>query len=340
MSTPIEKNTIDLQAILDTVNALPEAGGGDPVLQEKTVSSATIDYTVTPDSGYDGLSKVTVRAMPTVTQATPSISVSSAGLITASATQSSGYVASGTKSATKHLTVQAAKTITPSTSSQTAVAKGVYTTGAVTVAAIPSTYVKPTTKKAATTYTPGTSNQTIAAGTYCSGAQTIKGDSNLVAANIKKGVSIFGVTGTHEGGEDLDAVISEQATLITSLQTALENKASGGSGRSVETCSLTISFSVYGDPSNVYITYTQYQDDTIESFALITGGEDGVTFSSPYTISNIVKNSVVTIIGKGAFMLGSATCSGCEVLYRLGSIDTIAIKVIGEDATIEIVNNY
>jgi hypothetical protein len=32
------------------------------------------------------------------------------------------------------------------------------------------------------------------------GAQTIKGDSNLVPENIKSGVSIFGVTGTCEGG--------------------------------------------------------------------------------------------------------------------------------------------
>lgn len=53
------------------------------------------------------------------------------------------------------------------------------------------------TTKAATTYTPGTSNQTIASGTYLSGTQTIKGDSNLVAGNIKSGVSIFGVTGTY-----------------------------------------------------------------------------------------------------------------------------------------------
>ena len=172
----------------------------DPVMQEKTVTPATSSQSVTPDSGYDGLSKVMVNAMPTATQATPSISVNSSGLITASATQSAGYVASGTKSATKQLTTQAAKTITPGTSSQTAVAAGRYTTGAVTVAAIPSTYVKPNQTKAATTYTPTTSDQTIAAGTYCSGAQTIKGDANLVAANIAEGVSIFGVTGTHSGG--------------------------------------------------------------------------------------------------------------------------------------------
>lgn len=53
------------------------------------------------------------------------------------------------------------------------------------------------TKKAAATYTPGTSNQTIAAGQYLEGAQTIAGDSDLKAANIKKGVNIFNVTGTY-----------------------------------------------------------------------------------------------------------------------------------------------
>lgn len=130
------------------------------LLQSKTVSPSTSVQTVSPDSGYYGLSQVNVNAMTAATQATPSISVSAAGLITASTVQSEGYVAAGTKSATKQLTVQSAKTVTPSASEQTAVANGVYTTGAVKVA----------------------------------------GDSNLTAANIKSGVSIFGVTGTHTGG--------------------------------------------------------------------------------------------------------------------------------------------
>lgn len=53
--------------------------------------------------------------------------------------------------------------------------------------------------KGSATYTPTTRNQTIASKQYLSGVQTIKGDSNLVAGNIKKGVSIFGVAGTYEG---------------------------------------------------------------------------------------------------------------------------------------------
>lgn len=52
------------------------------------------------------------------------------------------------------------------------------------------------TTKGATTYTPSTSNQTIASGTYLTGTQTISGDANLVASNIKSGVSIFGVRGS------------------------------------------------------------------------------------------------------------------------------------------------
>jgi len=52
--------------------------------------------------------------------------------------------------------------------------------------------------KAAATYTPGTTDQTIAAGQYLSGIQTIKGDANLIASNIKSGTSIFGVTGTYQ----------------------------------------------------------------------------------------------------------------------------------------------
>ena len=50
-------------------------------------------------------------------------------------------------------------------------------------------------EKDAATYTPGTSNQVISANQYLTGAQTILGDPQLIASNIKHDINIFGVTG-------------------------------------------------------------------------------------------------------------------------------------------------
>ena len=54
--------------------------------------------------------------------------------------------------------------------------------------------------KGAQTYTPGTTNQVIAAGQYLSGVQTIAGSENLIAANIRDGINVFGVVGTLQEG--------------------------------------------------------------------------------------------------------------------------------------------
>lgn len=57
-------------------------------------------------------------------------------------------------------------------------------------------YTGSISSKSAQTYTPTTSDQTINGGQYLSGAQTIKGDANLVAGNIASGITIFGVQGS------------------------------------------------------------------------------------------------------------------------------------------------
>lgn len=94
------------------------------------------------------------------------------------------------------------KTVTPSENTQTVNPDSSYDAlSSVTVEAISNTYIgSSVTKKSAATYIPKTTDQSIASGQYLSGTQTIKGDANLVAGNIKSGVSIFGVTGTYAGG--------------------------------------------------------------------------------------------------------------------------------------------
>lgn len=55
--------------------------------------------------------------------------------------------------------------------------------------------------QAAKTVTPTTTEQTaVASGSFTTGAVKVAGDANLVAENIKDGVSIFGVMGTLAGG--------------------------------------------------------------------------------------------------------------------------------------------
>lgn len=54
----------------------------------------------------------------------------------------------------------------------------------------------------AQTITPTTTDQTVNSNVFLAGAITVAGDANLLAENIKSGVTIFGVTGTYTGEEE------------------------------------------------------------------------------------------------------------------------------------------
>ena len=152
-NTTLQTNNSSLEEIITKLNNMPEAG--DEL--DTSDATATTNDILNGKTAYVDGEKIT-GTMPTVEQATPTVTIdSTSGLITATATQDTGYVTGGIKSGTKQLAFQAAQTIMP-----------------------------------------GAIDQTIAANTYLGGVQTIKGDSNLIAGNIKNGVAIFDVTGNYD----------------------------------------------------------------------------------------------------------------------------------------------
>lgn len=226
MGVYLGSNSVDMQGGFVT------GGASGASLQSKTVSPSESTQTVSPDSGYDGLSKVTVNAISstyigsdvtkksaaTYTPGTSDQSIASGQYLNGTQTikGDSNLTAANIKSGIKIFNVTGSyagsssggntpslqtKTVTPSESAQTVSPDSGYDgLSSVTVNAVSKTYVgSGVTKKAAATYIPKTTDQSIASGQYLSGTQTIKGDANLVAGNIKSGVSIFGVTGSYTG---------------------------------------------------------------------------------------------------------------------------------------------
>lgn len=132
------------------------AGGAVPVLQQKTVTAGTSNKTVNPDTGYDGLSQVTVEPTP-----------SEVGAITAGTSQQTATPTAGKYFSS--VTVDPTPTIqgiaTPSTSQEVYTPPSGKHFSKFTVDAIPSEYIKPSGNKALS-YTSNGSRTGIDVSTY------------------------------------------------------------------------------------------------------------------------------------------------------------------------------
>lgn len=101
--TQLQTNNTNYASLIETLRGKAIGGGSEPaepILQKKTITPSTATQSVLPDNGYDGLSMVTVNAIP------------------------STYVQPTSR--------KAATTYTPSTSNQT-IPAGTYCTGVQTI---------------------------------------------------------------------------------------------------------------------------------------------------------------------------------------------------------------
>lgn len=257
-----------------------------------TVTLTASGATVTASDGSKSISK----SVATATQATPSVSVNSSGLITATATQTAGYVSAGSKSGTKQLTTQAAKTITPSKSSQTAVAKDVYTTGVVTVAAIPSQYITTTDATAAageifsgeTAYVNGSK----VTGTF-SIDNELSNQDNLIS-QIQTALQNKATATGEDVTSEINAYTTKLATLetaITQLETELQGKASGGSGGGVVK-TYTLKVESDGKTKLRFLEYIAYENN---EYKFYFNSFNNSAEQYPLYIENIVLNTPINV---------------------------------------------
>lgn len=280
-------------------------GGGGATLQTKSVSytptESAISASVTPDPGYDGMDQVNVSVGAiSSTYVGSGIARNDSTDLTASGatvTAPAGYYASN-----------ATKTI-PNASTPTVNFGGINASGdlIVDVDVADGGYIADGTyqltettaviSKAAATYTPGTTDQTIVAGQWLYGNQTILGDADLVASNIKKDVNIFGVVGTYEGGggsasvtDTIDPIAGGTIRTIT---------ASGASGTLPQGSAIS-KIILNG------VTQMDLTADTVEADNLLTGetahGADGEAVVGTYgTIDpyHIVVNQEGVVFGIG-----------------------------------------
>lgn len=339
-------------------NPIVTEDGANPVLQTKSVSPSESSQNVTPDAGYDGLSKVTVGAIQTETKTvtangtvTPSsgkylkqvtVNVPTSGLDTSDATATPDDMREGTTayvngekvtgtiplwnginwntpkdvtwdSKNKRLTIRGSlsarrmikegsistmhipgETLGNATASDVAEGKTFTSSAGLTVPGTAKSSVPTLQSKSVT---PSESVQTVTPDDGYDGLSsvTVDGDANLIAGNIKKGVSIFGVAGSFEGsgGSGGSSDNNCEAYHITSASAKLNFKTTG-----------TVKVWGYGTATSGYQTHV---------YAFVGDGYyRSASWGSP------TKTSASFSVKADGTLSGLPNMSACDLLVTIG----------------------
>lgn len=154
-----------------------------------------------------------------------------------------------------------------------------------------------TNRGGAQTITPGTSNKTLYSG-YYSGNITVKGDSNLKAANIKSGTSIFGVTGTYTGGQTVSAgtanilALAGQANSMRTI--TMDTYSYYEIFKWTSYVSGTVTIKVYGRASNANVTVYYKKNNTSASSASAAISATTLSYNMTVAVGDVVCVQVYT----------------------------------------------
>lgn len=191
--------------------------------------------------------------------------------------------------------------------------KTAYVNGAKLTGTIPSIVAR--------TITPGRATQTISAGNYLSGTQTIQGDTNLNAGNIKNGVSIFGIIGNLGGLEKKQ---------IEGLSTARYDLAAvtigdyalfaGGSPASSVVDSYTSTL-VRNTATSLSVARSELAATMMGVYALFAGGKSSSKSSVVDAYSATLVRSTATNLSSTKSTLAATSVGGYALFAGEGSVD-------------------
>ena len=301
-----------------------------------TVSGATVNV----PAGY--YAEAASKSVGTTTHPAPTASInSSTGLVTASHTQGTGYVTGGTTTGTLQITAQAAKTVAPTESEQTAVVAGRYTTGAVKVGAISSTYVgSGITQRDSDDLTASGATVSVPAGYYSAAASKAVASGSAGTPTATKGTvsnhsvsvtpSVTNTTGYITGGTKTGTAVTVS---VAELESGTKSITENGTGISVSGYS-AVDVDVASQASGTVLWLSVQDNETVSIILSSNSGgivdwDDGTSESGTWLndavshtysyggIKRILLTNVYTING---YALGQ-TASTSNTSLRMLEID-------------------